>query len=236
MTLKQIIYDVKEMFSVYSDDTLLSDEHLAFMVNTKRAAYLRNYISNLRKEVPAQAKQLICLNLVHDELCETDVLFLRSEFPVPATIESTGRSNITEAYLNSRLAKWINIVEYQRIPYLSHGRFNNNQIYIALDPNNYLILLSNSGNHELIQELKLYIVAEDPEEADRFSCDVRDNEICDFYDKPYPCELSMINDIKREMLNELIIKYKVPVDVINDSEDNTVNKNPLEAYARRTTK
>jgi hypothetical protein len=233
MTLREIIFDIKETFNTYSDDSLLENEHLAFIINTKRAAYLRNLISNLKREVPGQAKQLICLNLIHDELCEADILFLRSEFPIPPTIESTGRSNITEAYLNSRLAKWINIVDYQRIPYLASGRFNNNQIYIAIDPNNYLILLSNSGNHELLKEIKLFIVAENPEEADAFNCNSTD-ETCDFYDKQYPIELSMINDIKREMLNELLIKYRLPVDTINDAEDNTVNKNPLDVNTRRT--
>ena len=49
-TLRQIIYDVKEIFNSYSDDALLSEEHIAFLINTKRAFYLKQYLSQLKLE------------------------------------------------------------------------------------------------------------------------------------------------------------------------------------------
>ena len=51
-TLRQIIYDVKEIFNSYSDDALLSEEHIAFLINTKRAFYLKQYLSQLKREIP----------------------------------------------------------------------------------------------------------------------------------------------------------------------------------------
>lgn len=231
-SLREAIYDIKEMFSVYSDDALLSEEHIAYSLKSKRALYLRNYLSNPTKTIPLEAKQLICIKLVPDEMCEEDILFLRSNIQIPSTIESTGRANISDVFLNSRLAKYINIIDYVRLPYIMGGRRNNNQIYITIDPNNYLILFSLSGSHQLIEDIKLNIVAEDPEEADKLSCDIN-NIKCDFYDKQFPIEFSMLDMIKKEILNELIIKYRVPVDVINNTEDDTVNKNKLDNDGRR---
>lgn len=230
-TLRELIYDIKEMFSAYSDDILLSDEHLAFMIKTKRNTYLKNYISNLKKELPQQALQQICINLEEDELCEDNALFLKSTSKIPATLESTGRSNISQAFLNSRLAKWINIVNYERWPLIkSGGRYNHKQIYITLDPEDYLLVYSPSGNHELLEEIKLNNIFEDPEAAYNLTCD--NSPECDFYDSEFPIPGDMISLIRIEILNELLVKYKIPVDVVNNAEDDTVNSNKLNARTR----
>lgn len=226
MTFNEMIYDVKERFSAYSDDIVLSSEHLAFVIKNKRTTYVKNLISNLKSEVPSQAKQQICLTLEEDELCEDDFVFLKSTEKLPATIEASGRSNISEAYLNSRVAKWLNIIEYSRLPYLRSGRYNNKQIYITVDPENYIIVYSKSGNHEFLEDLKLNIIAEDPEEAYKLSCDL--NTECDFYDSEFPLPRNIASNIINEMVNELLVKYRIPVDVVNNAEDDTVNKNRLD--------
>jgi len=223
-TLRKAIYDIKEMFNAYSDDAYLTDEHIAYMIISKRATYISNYLSSLKKEVPQIIKQLICVNLVEDDLCEDDFLILRSTNIIPSTIEASGRSNITEVFLNSRLAKYINIIDYIRLPFIKNGRYNKNQVYICIDPNGYLIVASSSINHELLEDVKLNIVAEDPEEAYEFQCNKTENK-CDFYDAEFPIELGMLNLIKKEILNELLLKYRIQVDTINNSEDDTVNQN-----------
>jgi len=228
-SLNEIIYDIKEMFAAYSDDsTILSDEHLAYIFTNKRNTYIKNYVSNLKKELPIQALQQICLTLEEDDICEDDFIYLKSTERLPATLESTGRSNISQAYLNSRTAKWINIVDYQRWAYIkSGGRFNDKQLYITLDPDDYVLVWSPSNNHELIEDLKLNIIAEDPELAYNMQCNI--DKQCDFFDSNYPIEASMIDPIKKEILNELLIKYRIPVDVINNSQDDTINKINLDA-------
>lgn len=228
MKLREIVYDIKERFAAYSDDITLSDEHLVFLFQNKRNIYLKNYLSNIQKPIPQQAKMQICFNMVEDELCEDDYVFLKSTEKMPATLEATGRTVISEAYLNSRLSKWINIVDYQRFPYIkSGGRYNSGQIYITLDPEDYILLYSPSGNHELIEDLKLNIVPENPEEAYKLVCSL--NNECDFLDYDYyPIPGELVDPIQREIINELLIKYRIPVDTINNAEDDTVNKNRLD--------
>lgn len=230
-SLREIIYDIKEMFNVYSSSSVLSDEHLAFQINNKRSANLRNYMSNLKKEIPMQAKQLICMQLTEDLDCDDDFVFLRSIKKIPSTLEATGRSNITEAYLRSRVAKWINVIDYARLPYLKGGRFNSKQIYITIDPQDHVIVYSRSGNHELIDDIKLNIVAENPEEAYEMACDK--DQTCDFYDSPYPMEGGMVDVIKKEILNELLIKYRVPVDINNNAQDDNISNANLDDRRRR---
>lgn len=221
-TGRELIYDIREMFSQYADDSLLSDEHIFFKIKNKRITYLKNYISNLKKEIPLQAMQTICFSLEEDDLCEDNFVFLKSTEKLPATIESTGRSNISQAYLPSRIAKWINIVGYERWPYIaSGGRYNEKQIYITLDPEDYILVWSPSGNHELIEDLKLNIVAEDPELAYLLQCDL--DAKCDFLDSQFPMPGDIADPISREIVNEYLIKYRIPVDVINNAEDNTTN-------------
>lgn len=220
MTLNEFIADIQEMFNAYTDDSMLSDEHLAFVFTNKRNAYLKNYISNIKISLPLEAMQLICLKLEEDDACEDDLKFLKSTVKIPATLESTGRSNISQVFLNSRMAKWINIIDYSRIPYLSGGRYNEKQIYIAVDPNNYLIVYSPSGNHEYLEEIKLNIIAENPEEAYELQCDK--DEQCDFFDAKYPIESSMAAIIATEMKNEFIMKYRMPVDSINNGSDESI--------------
>ena len=238
MTLNEITYSIKEDFNAFSDDNItLSNEYIAFLVKIKRAVYLRNMLSNLKREIPIEAKQLICIGLEIDPtLCEDGYIFLRGTNKIPATLEATGRMNIADIYLNSRISKWLNIIDYSRLPYLkSGGRFNNKQIYFTVDPDSYPIVYSPSNNHELLEEFKLNIVAEDPEEAYKLQCNVDANS-CDYYDSQFQMPADMISDIRKEILNELLLKYRIPTDTINNAEDDTVNKNSLDARKTRRTK
>lgn len=238
MTLNEITYSIREDLNAFSDDNIsISNEYIAFLVKIKRAVYLRNLLSNLKREIPIESKQLICIPLEEDpNLCEDDYIFLKGTVKVPATLEATGRMNIADIYLNSRVAKWLNIIDYNRLPYIkSGGRFNSKQIYITLDPDSYPIVYSPSNNHEFLEGFKLNIVAEDPEEAYKLQCN-KDINTCDYYDSQFQMPADMISDIRKEILNELLIKYRIPVDVINNAEDDTVNKNSLDARAKRRTK
>lgn len=228
-TLREMIYDVKERLNIYSDDNTFSDEHIAFMIKQKRAKLLKYYISNLRKEVSFDAKQEICLNLEYVD-CKQGIDMLQSKESLPSIIETTGRNLIQNISLPSLASKWINVIGYERIPYLTGGRFNGKQIYITVSPDRKVLVYSLAGNHLLLEQLKAFILAEDPEEAEKLSCNTDDT--CDFYDKPYPNEASLNDQIKNEIVQELTMKYRIPVDLSNDTNDNTANAG-MQMYGRR---
>ena len=229
-TLRKMIYDIKERLNVYSDDNTFSDEHIAFMIIQKRAKLLKYYISNLRKEISFDAKQEICLNLELND-CIDGIDILKSKEKLPAIIETSGRNLLQSISLPSIASKWINVIGYERLPYLNGGRFNGKQLYVSVSPERHVLVYSLAGNHLLLENIKAHILAEDPEEADKLACNDSGEE-CDFYDKPFPNEASLNDQIKNEIVQEITMKYRIPSDLTNDATDNTSNAG-MQMYGRR---
>ena len=218
MTLKEIIYDINETLNAYSDDHKLSEEHIAFMINNKRNLLLKQYMSNLIKEVPQEAIQSICLNLELNRNCFENIQVLRSTIKIPATLDNTGRSNIIKAYTPLRFIKNINIIDYSRIPFVYAEKYNKTQLFVAVDPKSYLIVFNTDNLHLDLELLEIEGVFENPEEAYNLSCEASINN-CDFFDSQYPIESALIDPIKNQIVNELLLKYKIPMDSENNSEN-----------------
>jgi len=217
-----MIYSAKELLNAYSDDVSLSNEHLAFLFKNKRATYLEVLAANPRKQMPREAYQLLCVKLTPDTECENDKVMLISKLPLPPTINSDqDTEGISSVKLESIMSKWINIISHERLPYVLNGRFNTNQIYISLNANKNIVLFSPSNSHIFIEEIKIEVVAEDPEEADKLACLKAGEVACDFYDKKYPIPESLVAPIVTETVNELLIKYRLKQDVSNNGNDDT---------------
>lgn len=224
MTLREIIYDILENLNVYSDDTKFSEEHIAFMVNNKRNLLLRQYMSNLKKVVPKEAIQVICVPLEIDENCFENIEVLKSINKLPSTLDNTGRSNIIDAYVGSRFIKNINIIEYDRLPYLQGDKYNKLQTYVMIDPHFHLVVYNSAGNHLMLESIEVTGVFENPEEAYNMNCNP-DEDVCDFLDATYPIESSLIDPLKNQIVRELLLKHQIDKDEINDGEDTVTASN-----------
>lgn len=219
MTLREIIYDVTEILNAYSDDHKISEEHIAFMVNNKRNLLLKQYMSNLKKEVPMEAMQTICLPLELNKDCFEDQAVMKSTIKVPSTLENSGRSNIVNAYAKElRFTKNINIIPYQRFPFVYSEKYNHNQLFITIDPESYLLVYNKDQLNLVMTNIVVEGVFENPEEAYNLSCDASNNN-CDFYDSQYPIESSMIDIMRNQIVQELLLKYQIPTDNINNAEE-----------------
>lgn len=225
-TLREMISSANEMVNAYSDDVTLSDEHLAFLFKNKRATYLEVLAANPRKQMPREAYQLLCFKLTPDPECEEGVVLLTSSSRLPATINSDqDTEGIASVKLESIMSKWINVVGHERVPYLSEGRFNTNQIYVSINGDRKVILFSPSNSHVFVDEVKLEVIAEDPEEADLLTCLKAGEFVCDFYDKKYPIPESLVAPIVTETVNELLIKLRLKQDVVNNGADDILAQN-----------
>jgi len=218
MTLREIIYDVLELLNVYSDDTKFSEEHIAFIVNNKRNMLLKQYMSNLRKEIPQEAIQSICLPLAIDENCFEDINVLKSISKIPATLDNTGRSSIIKAYAGTRFQKNINIIDYSRIPFVGAEKYNDTQLFIAVDPRSYLVAYNPQGSHILMESIEIEGVYENPEEAYAFDCEATSTD-CEFFDTKYPIESALVDPLKMQIVQELLLKHQIPKDNVNDAEE-----------------
>lgn len=223
ITLRKIVFDISELLNANSDDSRFSEEHIAYTVGNKRNMLLKQYMSNLTKEIPLEATQAVCLSLEVDDACLDDEKVLKSILKVPSTLHNTGRSGLVKVVSNgSHFTKNFNTIEYSRLPYLKGKKYIGTQTFIAVDPDSYLIVYNTEDRHILIDELKVIGIFEDPEAAYLLSCE--DNSK-DFWDVPYPIESALVDMLKTQVVKELSTKYQLPEDEINDGEDSIPVRN-----------
>lgn len=227
-TLRELIYDVRERYNAYSDDSKLSDEHIAFVINNTRNMLTKQQMSNLKRSVPREALQLICLNLVKDDQCFDEMDVLRSQSSIPSTLDNTGRSDLHRVHVpGSRFSKNLNIVDYGRIPYLKSVQYAGSQLFISVDPKSELIVYNTEGQHLMLEQIQVEGVFENPEEAYLLSCD---SEAEDFMDAQYPVDGSLITPMIHQVVQDLLLKHQSPFDVVNNGEDDT---NPVAAQNKQ---
>ena len=224
-SFREMIYSVKEKMNAYSDDNTVADELIAFMLNNKRATYLEVLANNPKRSMPKEAYQDICIKLLPAAECEDEGVILVSTFPLPASINNEqDTEGIGRVKLESIMAKWINIISQERVPFISAGRFNANQIYVSKNQKNELIIFSPSNSHIFLRDVTVSIIAENPEEADKFVC-LKSGEVqCDFYDKKYPVPESLIAPMVQEVFNELLEKSRLSQDSSNNGSDDMLNQ------------
>lgn len=240
-TLNEMIYSVKEMLNAYSDDNSTSDEHLAFFFVNQRATYLEVLADNPRKEIPKEAFQKIKLKMIPTEECEEDLVVLRSECKFPSVINNIHDINgMHTVKLDSVMSKWINVIYPITVPFIKSNRFNSNQIYVSLDKDNHVIMLSTTNSHLLIDEVEIELLASNPEElfSENYPCgsvieDNNNSSNCDFYESKFPMPQHLINTMINEAYSRFVYKAASERDTTNNSaEDNVKQRIPYNGPRR----
>jgi hypothetical protein len=237
-TLNEMIYSVREMLNAYSDDNSVSDEHLAFFFINQRATYLEVLADNPRKELPKEAFQKIKLKMIPTSECDDELVVLRSECKFPAVINNVHDTNgMRSVKLESIMTKWINVIDPVRVPFIKSNRFNSNQIYVSLDKDNHVIMLSTTNSHLLIEEVEIELMASNPEElfSENYNCGltVIEGENCDFYESKFPMPQPLINTMINEAYSRFVYKSASERDLLNNStEDNVKQRIPYNGPRR----
>ena len=100
----------------------------------------------------------------------------------------------------------------------SAEKYNKTQLFIAVDPKSYLVAYNSNNEHLLLENLEIEGVYEDPEEAFALSCEDTSAD-CDFYDTEYPIESALVDPLKMQIVQELLLKYQIPLDNKNNAEN-----------------
>jgi hypothetical protein len=180
--------------------------------------------------MPSEAYQTIKLIMKAIPDCEDDYVILSSEETLPETINNDNDiEGISKVYLPSIMAKWINIVGLERVPFIkSGGRFNGKQIYVTKSKEDKVLLFSSSNSHIFVTDIEIDIIASNPEAADELvtseEYDSDGDPICDFYDKKYPLPESLVKAIVMETAKELLVKYNVGKDLNNNGNDENISQ------------
>ena len=222
MTLKEIIYDVREKLKFSTDDIDITDEYLSHLVNVKRSLLIKQRFSKASRNIPEEVKQIICVPLEKTDdiegVCDDYHKLLKSTVEIPSTTEIGGRSSIISIRTKSISSHHLTIVPMERLPNVGYNRYLTGQLYVALDSDNYLYVKT-ADSPTLLDSVKVIAVFADPEEAYSQSCMSEDEELCDFHDAKYPIEPYIVSDLVNLIVQELAPTLQIPEDNSNNADE-----------------
>ena len=66
MTWRQLVYMVLDEIKLTSDDSIINENHVIFLLNKYRTFLLKQRYSDIKKPIPESNYQTICLDLEND--------------------------------------------------------------------------------------------------------------------------------------------------------------------------
>lgn len=230
--LNEITYDIRESIKELSDDTEVDNRHIIYLLNIKRAKYLRQDLNNFQKTTDNSIQQSFCMELeeVSADECGMNLTcdkIIRTKKPLPRPIELHLKPAITKIRPTNRLAVPFNFISREKAPFLSAAPFGNS-VYAFVGIDYHIYFISNSDVYKLIDCISVAGIFENPLALKAYAsccgCSVEDSPCFDEMESEYPLQPHYIDLIKNEIVRDLIGTKQMPEDKDNDSNDNTYGK------------
>jgi len=227
MTATEIIYAIREKLKAYTDDTKYTDAYLFFLINLKRALYIRREYNQLQRVIDPEVTQTICMELEEagESICPecysgcVDCTVIRTVKKLPNVIELHNRNTITKIGSTGVFSRPINIVTMDRMPYVGEGKYESNAVFVALHSNGHLYLKSKSNIFRSLEFISVTALLENPDNAMEYQCP--NGECYSPGESRYPVEAWMVDIIINEITSELANLKQIPEDDTNNAkEDN----------------
>lgn len=200
----------------------ITEELIDFHIGIVRSSLIKNDLNKGYSIDSTIIQDLGCLNLVlvdRSECCSNDLgcVFLRTEKQLPSFVEMHNRPVITRVGSIDRLDRKFDLIDYERVPYISFSKYtkgiirafmmnSNNYLYIAVHPDNYKTLL--------LEKVNVQGVLEDPLQLKDFiTCE---GKPCFTEKSTYPVKSWMIKSI----IDILVKKFSNPATLIDTSNNN----------------
>lgn len=226
MTISKLIYDIRTAIRDTVDDSRFSDKYILHLYNLKRGKYLRNDANNLQKLIDTSILQKFCIGVEEVSINECNLSYdcdtiMRSKTTIPTPLELHLKSAITEVKPSIKITKPFNFVNKERAIWSQYSPFSDS-IYAFLDTDKYIYLISKSEIVKLIDCITVTGIFEDPLELKNHlnCCNCTTPKPCfDEDETEYPLQLHHIDNIRLEIVKDLIGSLQIPEDKINDSND-----------------
>ncbi len=231
MTVDKLIYDVREAVRQYSDDSEISDRYIIYLLNIKRAKYLRQDLNNYQRTPDNSIQQTLCIDLDVVSANECGITFecdtlLRTTKQIPTPLELHTKVALNSVKPTNILAIPFNFITKRRINMIEGTRFQKS-IYAFLDPDGYIYASAGSGNEfKLLECLTVTGVFEDPLALQDFQdcCGCTTPSPCfDNATTDYPIQPHYIDLVKKEIVGDLIQFLQISEDKENDSNTQTLH-------------
>ena len=219
---KELVYMVLDELKLLSDDSQITEDHVIFLLSKYRSLILRKTYSDIRKQVPLDNYQTICLDLIQvpaisGEPCEGGV-YLRSKEKVPILMNI----GVPRVYPIDYYQGEITYISRERMRYVGFNKYLQNIIYCSIGPDNYLYFKSSNPQYLYLEKVKFTGIFMDSKSVSELSCEGSE-EICDIMDKDFPIEDSLVQVIIELVVKELSGSIYRPDDEKNDAKDNLTN-------------
>lgn len=232
-TYGQMIYMVRDLLKISSDDAYITSQHILFLLEKFRSYVLKSKYEDNQEDIPDSNKNSMTveLELVNDNLGYSGIPLLRSKEPLPSdmifdfisvkTNKLTGNPNII-------------YVPFERFPFTGNSKYLKNMIYWTIDDDDYILVKSCNPRFEYLREIKIEGVFESPMAIAEKDCACSSLEV-NYDDVDFCLE---------DALAQLVIDYTVrtlqtsiykPQDDLNNTNDDLSGmavRRPSERYNR----
>lgn len=220
MNKNELIYNVREKLKLNADDEQITDEFISHLIDVKRVKVLKQRLDSNPWRAPIEFKQELCLDLevvdnVNGASCFGNIL--RTKNPLPNMIRFRGGNGGITVRRSDRTALPIDLVDLSRLPFVGTSAWTQQITFAAFDFDNRLYLVSASDKHLLMEQIQVGGIFEDVELAGDLDCE--SDKTCEVWDRVYPLEVGMIDDVISMVFSDLAKTLQIPEDKINDADD-----------------
>jgi len=235
ITLNQMVYEIRNIYKLYADDTLITNRLLAQYIKEARAKLLEEDITKGKIISDEFIQNLSCVNFEKynfEDTCLNDdftiqrgnteihgleACLMRSTCVIPHTIQRNSRNSIV-AVQAVDLSKDYSETTFVRYKYNKYNRFTANSVRWFIKDN--YIYLTNTNE---ITRLSISGIFANPEDVSSFT--TCSGSPCFNWDSPYPIAAGMVKRVVDIVLKErLNISQYFEEDKINDTDDNAEQK------------
>lgn len=224
-TINQVTYDIREAVKKYSDDSELDDRYIKYLLNIKRAKYLKQKVDQLGRAYNNRVLQTFCLELeeVSTNECGLDFecdTMLRTKKKLPQLLQLSTKDALQRVSPSNRLSQKFNLISRERAESFLNSPYNaKTKAFIHDDGYIYLI----SSDIILVECISITGIFEDPEALSEYNtcCDC-DNVVNTCFDpdvSEYPIQTELLDLIRIDVIKELTSLDRIQEDMNNNSQD-----------------
>lgn len=219
----ELVYDVMEILKG-NQITINNDidfRHILYSINVQRELWANQEYNRPGRTIdPVMIQPLGCASIItvdEAECCDIisgcKILRTEKQIPQPMVFNDGVELRIGPSKLTNIAFSLKNINE---IPYVTYNKYAGNMMY-GFYYNNYLYFIGGKASDRLIENIKIWGVFSDPEEAANFTDCGTVN--CFSYDDEYPIKGKLIPYITGEVIKKFGVSLNIPKDDSNNSKD-----------------
>lgn len=238
MTVREIVYYLLDSCKIISDDSILNEGHILFLVKKYRSFLLRKELEKDKGAAETSSEfdyQQVCLDLEKVPAMDgspcSGGYYLRSTQKIPKILEGVRpRVYPSDFYQDIH----ISFVPRERMRYVGTNKWLGNIIWVSLGADLHLYLRSDNPQFLYLKKLRMLAVFEDFDEASDLLCDKEGGDAsCDVLDATFPIRDYLVPSLIELCEKELLGASYRPKDDVNSASDDLSD---LASFLRRNMK